>query len=73
MIRPIIFLRNDPTEPLGMLVREDILVEGNSLLDPEINSSLKSEDEDEGVSVPIEDSTGQGATGISARDGTNGQ
>ena len=41
-----------------MPVGEEILVEGNSLLNPEINSSLKSENEDEVASVPIEDFTG---------------
>ena len=55
---PFCFLKNDPVEPLGVPVGEDILVEGNSLLNPEINSSLKSENEDEVASVPIEDFTG---------------
>ena len=39
-----------------------------SLLDPERSSGRNSEDDDDGARVPIVDPTGQGATGISARE-----
>ena len=50
--------RIEPTEPLEELVEEDILVDSVSLLDPEMRSGLKSDDEDDGARVPFEDPTG---------------
>lgn len=44
----------EPTDPLGVLVDEDNLVELESLL----GLDRRSEDEDDGASVPIEDPTG---------------
>ena len=64
--------RIEPTEPLEELVEEDILVDRVSLLDPEMSSGLKSDDEDDGARVPFEDPTGQGATGMSAREDADG-
>lgn len=69
--RPL-FERIEPTDPLDVLTDEDIRVETESLLDPEISSGRKSEDEDDGARVPIEDPTGNGATGISAREDADG-
>ena len=48
----------EPTDPLDVLIVEDIRVVAESLLDPEISSGRKSEDEDEGARVPIEAPTG---------------
>lgn len=50
----------EPTEPLDELIEEDILVDraGASLWDPDINSGLNSDDEDDGAKVPLEDPTG---------------
>lgn len=67
-----LFERIEPTDPLDMLTDEDIRVETESLLDPEISSGRKSEDADDGARVPIEDPTGYGATGISAREDADG-
>lgn len=44
----------EPTDPLGVLVDEDSLVELESLL----GLDRRSEDEDDGARVPIEDPTG---------------
>lgn len=55
-----------------MLDEEDILVELDSLLDPEIRSGRNSEDDDDGARVPIEEPTGYGETGISAREDADG-
>lgn len=51
---------------------DDIWVEKASWLDPEVRFGLKSEDEDDGAKVPIEDPTGKGATGISASEDADG-
>lgn len=53
----------EPTELLDMIIEEeeeeeDILVDRASLLDPEISSCLKSDDEDDGARVPFIDPTG---------------
>lgn len=57
-----------------MLSDEDILAETKSFPEPELSSGRNSvdEDEDDGASVPIDDPTGYGATGISAREDADG-
>ena len=46
----------DPAELLGILTEGDNVVT-MSLLDPDISSARKSEDEDDGARVPMEDPT----------------
>lgn len=48
----------EPTEPAAVLKEVDILVDKTSLLDPDKSSGLKSDDEDDGAKVAIEDPTG---------------
>lgn len=49
----------EPTDPLEVLIEEDILAdEVESLLDARESSGRKSDDEDDGASVPTEDPTG---------------
>ena len=48
----------EPTDPLELLIDEDILAEVESLVDPRVSSGRKSEDEDDGASVPTDDPTG---------------
>ncbi|KAL8142816.1 hypothetical protein V2J09_015848 [Rumex salicifolius] len=55
---------------IGGLDKEDVL-EGE-FLDPETASILRSEEEDDGARVAIDDPTGYGATGISDRDDADG-
>lgn len=47
----------EPTEPFAMPTEDDNVV-ADSLLDPDITSACKSEDEDDGARVPTEDPTG---------------
>lgn len=67
-----LFEKVEPTEALDVLIDEDIRVETESVLDPDMSSGRKSEDEDDGARVPIDDPTGYGATGISAREEADG-
>ena len=60
-----------PTDPVDVLI-EDILDATDSLLDPAPSSGRNSDDEDDGARVPIEEPTGQGATGISAKEEADG-
>jgi hypothetical protein len=46
-----------PTEPFAMPTEDDRVVV-DSLLDPDIISACKSEDEDDGARVPMEDPIG---------------
>lgn len=48
----------EPTEPVAVLKEVDILLDNTSLLDPDKSSGLKSDDEDDGAKVAIEDPTG---------------
>lgn len=48
----------EPTNPLEVLIDEDILEGLESFLDPEKCSGLNSEDEDDGAKVPATDPTG---------------
>lgn len=52
-----LFENVEPTEPVELLI-EDIRLENASLLDPDKSSGLKSDDDDDGAKVPIEDPTG---------------
>lgn len=47
-----------PTDPVDVLIDEDILDETDSLLDPEASSGRNSDEEDDGARVPIEEPTG---------------
>lgn len=53
-----LFDKTEPPEPVDMGTEDDRVVETWSLLEPEIISARKSEDEDEGARVPIDDPTG---------------
>lgn len=53
-----LFEKVEPTNPLDVLDDEDIRVELESLLDPEISSGRNSEDDDDGARVPIAEPTG---------------
>lgn len=66
-----LFDKTEPPEPLDMMTEDDN-VEAESLMDPEVTSARRSDDEDEGARVPMEDPTGQGATGISEREDAEG-
>lgn len=49
----------EPTDPLEVLIADDILAdEVVSLMDAIYSSGRKSDDEDDGASVPTEDPTG---------------
>lgn len=61
-----------PTDAVDELIDEDILDDADSLPDPEASSGRNSDDEDEGASVPIDEPTGYGATGISAKEEADG-
>lgn len=66
-----LFDNTEPPEPFDILAEVE-KVEARSLLDPEITSVRKSEDEEDGARVPMEDPTGYGATGISEREDVEG-
>lgn len=68
-----LFDNTDPPDPLDMLTEVDKMAE-ESLLGPEIvTSARKSEDEDDGARVAMEDPTGYGETGMSEREDAEGQ
>lgn len=52
-----LFDKTEPPEPLDMMTEDDN-VEAESLMDPEVTSARRSDDEDEGARVPMEDPTG---------------
>lgn len=52
-----VFENVEPTEPVELLI-EDIRLENASLLDPDKSSGLKSDDDEDGAKVPIDDPTG---------------
>lgn len=61
-----------PTDPVNVLIDEGTLDGTDSLLDPEVSSGRNSDDEDDGASIPIDEPTGYGATGMSAREEADG-
>lgn len=67
-----LFDKTEPPEPVDTVTEDDKVVVTESLLEPDTTSARKSEDEDEGARVPIDDPTGQGATGISEREDAEG-
>lgn len=52
-----VFENVEPTEPVELLI-EDIRLENASLLDPDKSSGLKSDDDEDGAKVPMDDPTG---------------
>lgn len=47
-----------PTEPVDVLMDDDILDDADSLMDPGVSSGRNSDDEDDGARVPIDEPTG---------------